>query len=139
MSSFGSGPAKLYSWGRKHSSGNPQPTRSSLSWFLASQVTRMVGMFSPLWSQKFTSPRSPPCRAFSQHCAMKASFYRDCVQRNVKRAAVLRIRDIYPPILIFSQPGSWILDPPTTKKRGWGKIYLLFSFFVVTNFTELFT
>jgi hypothetical protein len=74
MSSMGSGPAKLYSRGRKHSFGNPQPTSSSLSWFLASQVTRMACMFSPLWSQKFASPRSPPCRAFSQHCAMKESF-----------------------------------------------------------------
>ena len=52
---------------------------------------------------------------------------------------MLRFRDVYPGsrILIFSQPGSWILDPKTaTKERGEIK-YVVITFYVATNFTKL--
>ncbi len=58
--------------------------------------------------------------------------------------AVLRIRDVYPGsrILIFTHPGSRILDPRSriqktaTKDRG-EKFFFVKPFFVDTNFTKL--
>jgi hypothetical protein len=59
---------------------------------------------------------------------------------------VLRIRDVYPGsrILIFTHPGSRILDPGSKnsnkrerlKKRGEKKLVVI-PFYVATNFTKL--